>query len=58
VIMGRTTPGGPELLKKIEPLEEFHRNLLGRMSERQRDSLIGLLAVARGLVGDGTNHTP
>jgi len=59
VIMGRITPGGLELLKKIDkPLEEFHRNLLGRMSEQQLDSLIGLLEVARSLAGDGTNHTP
>lgn len=50
VIMGRITAAGLELLKKIDkPLEEFHRNTLGRMSDQQLNSLIELLEVARGL---------
>ena len=50
VIMGRITSAGLDLLKKIDkPLEEFHRNLLGRMSKDKLNSLLGLLEEAREL---------
>lgn len=52
VIMGRITPAGLQLLKKMDkPLEEFHRDMLGRMKEDHLASLLGLLQEARDLAG-------
>ncbi|HKS72046.1 MAG TPA: MarR family transcriptional regulator [Terriglobales bacterium] len=53
VIMGRITAAGLQLLKKMDkPLEEFHRNLLGRMEESHLTSLLALLQEARELASD------
>lgn len=50
VIMARITAAGLELLKKMdEPMEEFHRKLLGQMGEQRLHSLLRLLEEARAL---------
>jgi DNA-binding MarR family transcriptional regulator len=53
VIMGRITPAGLQLLKKMDkPLEEFHRSVLGRMEEDRLTSLLALLQEARELAAE------
>jgi len=48
VITAHITPAGLDLLKKMDkPLDEFHRELLGRMGEPRLRSLLRLLEKAR-----------
>ena len=51
VIMARITSTGLDLLKKMDkPIEQFHRDLLGRMGETQLRSLLRLLESARATI--------
>ena len=51
VIMARITAPGLDLLKKMDkPIEQFHRDLLGRMGETRLQSLLRLLESARATI--------
>jgi DNA-binding MarR family transcriptional regulator len=52
VIMARITPAGLDLLKKMDkPLEQFHRNLLGKLGEKRLREMLHILEEARATVG-------
>jgi DNA-binding MarR family transcriptional regulator len=50
VITARILPAGLDLLKTIDqPLEQFHRRMMGNMGEQKLKSLVQLLELARGV---------